>query len=278
MAPGQRCAQGALAWWGLARAAAEKAQALAEPVVQALQAQVRHARGGQFDGQRHAVELTADGHHGGDVAFVEHEALVGGPGAVFKQPHGAGRAGFGQGLAGRQRQRADPVDLLGRQAQRLLAGGQHLQARRLREQRGGQLGHRVDEVFAVVQHQQHLHRLQGLRQRLPRGDRCAGADGVLQRLLQHTGHVGQQRLGLRQRRQVDEHRAVREAPLQLAGHGTRQRRLADAASADDGDQPMRRQQVGQRLKIVFAPEQQLGRSLRQRGRAGQRGGRNGCGN
>jgi len=53
--------------------------------------------------------------------------------------------------------------------QRFPAGGQHPQPGRLSQQHVGQLGHRIHQVLAVVQHQQQLPPGQTLRQRA--GDR-----------------------------------------------------------------------------------------------------------
>jgi hypothetical protein len=59
----------------------------------------------------------------------------------------------------------------------------------------------------------------------------------------------------RQRRQVHEAHALREAPGLLCGHGTRQRRLANAAGTHDVHQTVGQQQVVQRLQIMVTPEQ-----------------------
>ena len=50
--------------------------------------QVAHARGGELEGQRNAVELLADPAHGGEVLRTEPEAGAHGGGAVDEQLDG----------------------------------------------------------------------------------------------------------------------------------------------------------------------------------------------
>ena len=92
-------------------------------------------------------------------------ALLGDAGA---QQLGRGITGGQRGAVGqvgRQGQRRQGQQPLGAQAQWQLAGHQQLHARRSREQRGGQLGHRAHQVFGVVHHQAQAHARQRLHQR-----------------------------------------------------------------------------------------------------------------
>ena len=66
-----------------ARAAAQHVEHLVEPCVQAMHAEQRHARRGQFDGERNAVQSPADVDDDGDV--------VARPAESASRPHGRAR-------------------------------------------------------------------------------------------------------------------------------------------------------------------------------------------
>jgi hypothetical protein len=169
MAPVECGAQGLLARRRQPAARGEQAQPVVQPVTQALQPQQRQPRRGQFDGQRDAVQPAADVEHGGQVAGVQSELRLDRAGAVLEQRQriASGRplcqrlgAGSGHG------QRAQPHHVLEAHAQRLLAGGQQVQPRGPLQQGSRQGRHGLHQVFAVVQHQQHLTRAQASRQHL----------------------------------------------------------------------------------------------------------------
>ncbi len=122
--------------------------------------------------------------------------------------------------------------MLLRYLQRLLAGGEQPHVRGGALQRRGQFGHGVQQVLAVVQHDQHP----GCGQRLGQGlDLCIGAE----RDAQHGSHGGcnQRRIG--KRRQFNQPYAVLKGPAQLVGERLRQRSLADAGSTHNGHELVR---------------------------------------
>ena len=217
-----------------------------QPRAQAVHAQPAQARRRQFDGQRHAVELAADGHHTIDVGLGEHELRVAGLGAGFKERHRAGLAGalhgvdvgFAGSVCRRCGQWPQPHTLFLRQLQRHLAGGQQVQARRTRQQGAGQCGHAVGQVFAVVQHQQ----------------AAAGGQGGGQRFRAHRRRRRQAECGRHRhgdQRRVDQgcqlghHGAVGQGGAELVGQRARQARLANAGRAQQGDHRLRQHGLAQ---------------------------------
>ena len=121
-------------------------------------------------------------------------------------------------------------------------------------QRRGQLRHGVQQVLAVVEHDQHPTRAQRLRQGR---DLRFGAELDTQ----HTGHCGCNNRRVGKRRQFDEPHAVVIGSAQPVGERLRQRRLADAAAADDGHKLVQLDKGAQRQQILGAAIQrwQLGR-------------------
>ncbi len=87
--------------------------------------------------------------------------------AVQEQPHRRRLPGI-PGLRGlrRQVQRPHRADHFTGDPQRLAAGRQHPQPRRGAQQRAGQPGARIQQMLAVIQHQQQLRRPQPVDQRL----------------------------------------------------------------------------------------------------------------
>ena len=108
----------------------------------------------------------------GAVRLVEHEGRIRGPGAGHEQRH---RGDLGR-LVGRDR-RADAVlesgrqrlhrpHLLARHGEGLSAGGDDGDGGCLAQDAGHELGHRLDEVLAVVEHQQAVTRAEQLDDRV----------------------------------------------------------------------------------------------------------------
>ena len=110
------------------------------------QRQRAHPRRRQLDRQRHPVQAPTDLGHGGGVVVGDGEVGPGQSGAVGEQL---------DGVVG-QRQRGHLPHRFARHAERLAARGEHGQPRRGTEQGDDQLRARLEQVLAVVQHQQHL--------------------------------------------------------------------------------------------------------------------------
>lgn len=133
----------------------EQPEPVVEPLGELPGRQRAHARGGQLQREGDAVQPRADLHHVG-IGLAARA--------------GAERGAGGEQLDGRlQVERRHGVHGLALDAQRLLAGGQHAQLRRGPQQPPGQLGDLLDDVLAVVQHEQ----------RRPTGER--GGQAVLER-------------------------------------------------------------------------------------------------
>jgi len=261
MAPVHGCAERLLARGRGAAEGAQQAKALVEPGRHAADAEQRATRRRQLDGQRRAVELAAELEHGGDVVVVDAGAPVGRLQALVEQGDRAERQRLGSaGLAGTLRhvEAAEPEDALVRHAQGHLAGHQHVQGRGRLDEGFGDGGHGVDQVLGVVEQQQRIERSHGGEQR---GQGIAiGRDRHLQGVRHGAGD--QRRIG--QRGQLDRGHAVGVALAQGPEGVGGQARLADAAGAGDGDQPVRTDERQQGGAVVRAAHQ------RQRGHPGVR--------
>ena len=108
-----------------------------------------------------------------------------------------------------------------------------------------QRGDRVDEVFAGVEDQKNSLVPQKYNQARPR---IVGLD----RQPQHGGDAGGHQLGITQHSKIDEQHGAREGFGQVMSNGHRNRGLADAAGADDGDKA-RRGQLRRQLENVVIP-------------------------
>ncbi len=234
-----------------------------EPVVQPGR-DLRHRQGpqprrGQLQGQRQPVEGAADPQHRRGGVGVEGEPgrHVGGP--VGEQPH---RRVRGRRLRCARRvrdgQAADRAQRLTGEAQRLPAGGQHPQPGSGGEQPGGQPGRVVDDVLAVVEHQQQApagqrrHQPVGAGRRGPPG---AAQPGVAQ--VQRGQHRRRDRRAGRHRGQL--HQAHR--PVVPGRRGGGQPGLAGAAGPVQRHQPRRGEQLLDAPQLPFPADE-----------AGQRGG------
>ena len=165
---------------------------------------------------------------GSPSSRAQISGIAGSSGSTFA---GAAHEQLGGGLGGQRRER----DLaLAGQPQRGLAGDQHRDGRRAREQRGHG-GRGVDELLEVVEHEQQLGAVVGLQ-------------------------LGLEPLALVDPGQRDEAGAVAEAVRQPVGELEREPRLADAARPEHGDQADRgvAQQRRDRLELVLAADE-LGR-------------------
>ena len=152
----------------------QQSEAVVEPLQHHGEAQRRHARGCQLNGQRVAVQAPADVAHQAAVGIIQFETLVGSAGAQGEQLEG----GIAPCLVARRRsvghrQDRQAVDHFARNAQRRLAGQQCAHACSLRHQLDQWRGQLSLQMFGAVQHQQHCD----LLQRLAQGDKSVDVFG-----------------------------------------------------------------------------------------------------
>ena len=206
-----------------------------EPVVQAVddlgQRQCPHPRRGQFDRQRHAVEALADLGHGGGVVV--------GDGEVGPEPGGRGRRTTR--WPRRPATATAPARSL-RPAHRSAHGWSPAPSDpgRRRAARTTSAARRVEQVLAVVQHQQHLPVADEPQQRVHR--RAARLVGQAER----AGGRDRHHVGIGDRRQIDVPDAVAEFGGDLGRDLHRQPGLARPAGTGQGDQPV----VGQESRAA----------------------------
>ena len=118
----------------------------------------------------------------------------------------------------------------------------------------GHLGRGINDMLAVVQHQQHPPTCERPRDTL-RGDLLAG------KLKPDRGsHRGRNQAGIGQRRKLGEPHAVREFQQKPTGRRQRQPRLANAAGAGEGNEAMVRDKA-QDLAQFVVPANQIGDRL-----------------
>ena len=212
----------------------EQAEPVAAPFGDLPGRQRAEPGGGQFDGERHAVELAADALDG--VALAVHE--VAGPYGgrpLGEQPYGVVCA-----------ERPDRPQPLTGDAERLPAGGEDAQAGALGEEPVGEHGGGLGHVLAVVQHEQRVARRQS-------GDEPGHRVGLPARPARHGGHgahghqagVAQAERGegglhhLRRvvdRRELDQPHAAGHPRGDRLGRLHRQPRLARPARAEQRDE------------------------------------------
>ena len=208
----------------------QQVQRVGQPPVQPVEAEGRHPGGGQLDRQRHPVEPAADAR---DTAVVVR---------VRRRPARHRRAFAEQGrrvalvrvrpLVTLERHAGHGEHELEGHPQPGPAGGQHDDARAGGQQSLDQGADPVEQVLAVVQHQEQVgagelgdHRVRGRPPRL-----LPEPEGVRQRGAHHRR--------VRDRHQVDVAGTARMTAADVLGDGQGQPGLANAPRADGGDQPM----------------------------------------
>ena len=228
MAPFERRAQCLVARERIARGVAQELQPLADAHDQRFDAEQRDARGRHLDRERNAVQMAQQRDHGRPLRRHELETPVDRLGALLEQPPGAAAARIVEARIGRRhRQRVEPVGELPRAFEQLLRRHEPVHAGRTLLRRRGQARDRIDEVLAVVKHQQQRACFERAQQWL---ERIGAVAAELQ-----AGGVGDGRgklRRLRQRRQVDPPDAVGMLPALVQRHFVRNAGLADAAGAE----------------------------------------------
>lgn len=229
--------QGLLAGADGAAAGGEQAEAVVQPVRDLAWGEHAEPGGGEFDGEREAVEAQTDlgAGRGGLVVGVDAEAGPGGGAPVGEQPQ---RDGLGQRLDGPQQ--------LPRYAEGFAAGGQHRQLRAALQQFRDEAGGGLDDVLAVVEDQQHPalaavlgEPLDGVVVPVGPGPHGLGAGAVQHGLAgADSGEYGlRYGLGVVDRRELGQPHPVRGTVPHALGGLLRQPRLPGPAGAQQRDEP-----------------------------------------
>ena len=192
-------------------------------------------RGHQFDRQGNAVQALADINRQGQFSVAEGKALLVGHGALDQQLHGRVTQGLGAVAGGgRAGQRFKALHIFTFGAQGFAAGGEDVQVRCMAQQGFTDQGDVVEQVLAVVDHQQHLACLQAAGE--------AGQGRILaRRQAEQGGQVGQDHGRGTERRQVQQVNTVAVMPDQQFRDAQGDGGLADATGAGQGDKALLRQ-------------------------------------
>ncbi len=249
MAPLERGAQRLLARRRLAVAArAQQAEALVQRRRQRRDAEQRHARCRQLDRQRQAIERAAQRDDRGRVRIVEHEAAIERDDALDEQGHRAVvvRTRRRQRLI-RHAQRTDAEHAFRGELERRLACDDDAQARGALVQRAHQLRDTVEQMFGVVERQQHLERRQRREQlRERRAGSTLHSERGRDRRRQHRG--------IADLRELDPAHAVRVGAAPRLQQVLRQQRLADATGTHERDHAMCIDERAETGQVVAAPD------------------------
>jgi hypothetical protein len=142
-----------------------------------------------------------------------------------------------------ERQRVDPVGMFAVDAERELAGGEDANPQSGPQERCHQFGDRVDDVLAVVEHDQHVRAAQALDQ-----GRLGGAVGV-----ERDGDGVTDRFGRAGCFETHEPGAV--GRLEPPSHLEREARLADAGRADERHEPVRGEKLARLRALAVSADQ-----------------------
>ncbi len=237
-----------MAGQGAAPATGEQAHVVFQLHQQPCQAEAFNLRGHQFDCQGNTVQALADINRQGQLGFAEFKTVLMGHGAFDQQLQGRVTQGLGPIAAGgRAGQRFEALHGFALGPQRFAAGGEDVQVRRVAQQGFADQCDVVQQVFAIVDDQQQLTRLQvaGERQqRLMFG----------RREVEQGGEVGQDHRRRAERRQVQQANAVAIMSNQQLRHAQRHGRLADATRAGQGDKALLGQLLHQCIDECLAAD------------------------
>ena len=244
VAPLERGAKRPLTHRLVACAARQQREPLIEPLEDRIGREEADAGGGELDGEWQTIQASADQLDGCRVPAGRHEVRRGGERPIDEQRDRLIR-----------RERADRIDVLGRDVERFATGDERSACRCSRDERGQQRSG-LDDLLEVVDHEQHLLRGEERGQRLP-GTlvdpeclRDRGNDEV------RIGDAGQ----------VDQVDAIGMLVKQVRGNLDRQACLARSAGARQGHEPnVTPAQQGAQLADLSLPSDErrrLGRQVR----------------
>ena len=252
--PLHEIAEGAVAGVGGPPRAGQDAEALGQPFGELLRAHRPHRRRRQLEGEGHAVESDADLGDRLAGVVVEHEVRLGGLGPLGEQADGGDLPERVEPFlaARRHRERRHrPHDLTG-DAEGLTAGGQHVHARAPPQQQLDELAGRVQDVFAVVEHQQEVLRRQQL------GDGVGeGPVGALLHV-EGVGDGGGDRALLAHRSQLDEADPLRVRGRDGGGQPVGQAGLAHTAGPEEGEDAAGVEEAQGQLEVALPTDERGG--------------------
>ena len=223
-------------------AAAQQREAVLEPPVDLLDRHRPDLRRGQLDRQRETVEPGHDAPH---EILGQLGSRARREGAVAEQRGGVGRPEL-----------AEQVDVLRGDLERRAARREHTQVGGRRDEEGHQLGHRPDDVLAVVEHDEARPLRQPLRdaaaevEALLRRQRPLRADRVAH--VEHGAHLADDVVG---RGDADELDDVHHRLGGVAREHVGEARLAETARPDDRDHARVGQQRAEPGDVAVAAAQ-----------------------
>ena len=189
-----------------------------------------HARRRQLDPKGQTVQAVTDLAHGGGVVNADAEIGPGQPRTVDEE--------FDRFV--RERQRRHPPGRFAGHPDRLTARREDRQLRAGAQERDDEFGARVEQVLAVVEHEEHRTVTEEPR-------KCVGCGAArLVREAERPDRRYRHHLGIGDRREIDEPHIAVELGCRLGGDLHRQPGLTDAARAGQGHQPV----LGQGLDHV----------------------------
>ena len=265
--PVDQRAQGALARQRGPASPGEESQAVAESRGDRVERHRAHARGGELDRQGDAVEVPADLDDGRRVRVAHAKRRQHRRGALDEEPHRGKRDRLLAitRLAGvRDRHRRHRVDGFARNPHRFAARREDGHPWRVAQQPLRQPRAGLEHVLAVVEDQQHGPVAQVRDERVD--DRQAALLPDAERRRDRLRHEAR----IRDRRELDEPRAVGEAVEHVGRELERQPRLADAPGAEQRQQARPLERLPRFVELVLAPDERRRLNRQVVGRAFQR--------
>ena len=252
VAPVDRRAERLLARDSGARTTGEEPEAVIEAVEDLLRAQHASARGRELDRERDAVEPVADPRDRRGRRVVEVEVRPDLAGALDEELH---RLVLLQGVetrfvrAGERQARHPPCGFAGH-AELLSAGREHDDAGTCEQDPFRDLGGRVDEVLAVVEHHERGLRREMIDEHVERraGPAARGRPTAAATALGTSVGVGD-------RCELDEPRPVGEAFERARRELEREPRLPAAAGTGEREHAGLAEELAQHRELGFAPDE-----------------------
>jgi hypothetical protein len=225
--------------------AAEHSKVIVEAGHDLLRCHRDHARGGQFDGQRQSIEITADRSDGVEIVGSgnQFELWIHRTGSFDEQPDGL------RVSTGRDVERRDRPQLFAGDAKILTRCGEERHGLGVPQDRLDELASGFDDVFAVVDDDEQRLALEGIDDTL--GHRPARTGGDVQ-------HVGQQRRyggGNAGRRQFDDPCPVGEPVGDHGRHLGGETGLTDTSGSGQRDEALVQYGGGELPRLLFASDE-----------------------
>jgi hypothetical protein len=231
----------------------EETKALVQHRRQLLETQHRHSRRRQLDRERNSVEAPADFGDCGRIVVGQRETFFNRRGALDEEQNRgafhrvAGAQGLQWILLGNV-ERLQPVHLLAGHLERLTARCKHADLGADAQQRGDRATGRLGKMLAIVEEEQHVLVLEHVHETF---ERIAG----LERDPQRRRDGRRNEISARQRRELDEPRAVVPIVEHICGHLQQSTRLTDARRADEANEPVFLDQRPDLGDFRFAPDE-----------------------